>query len=166
MWQQWHSSIGSKNKETPRFTIEPEEHNGISIATIRAALHAQLPCMVSSDIWNQLVNRRTREKLTRPCKLYLVDGARMCALHGCKLDRPIASTYRCPETRVPLTTVWRRGVRTAISSRVANNTRPHHADGSEAATWPEKTIPPRYQQWVWTLMGKCRTPVYTDRTSG
>jgi hypothetical protein len=28
----------------------------------------------------------------------------------------------------------------AISSRVANSTRPLHVDDSEAATWPEKTI--------------------------
>jgi hypothetical protein len=28
----------------------------------------------------------------------------------------------------------------AISSRVANSVRPHHADDSGAATWPEKTI--------------------------
>jgi hypothetical protein len=27
-----------------------------------------------------------------------------------------------------------------ISSRVVNSTRPHHVDGSRAATWPEKTI--------------------------
>ena len=26
--------------------------------------------------------------------------------------------------------------------------------------------PPRYKQWIRTPMGKCRTPAYTDRTSG
>jgi hypothetical protein len=49
------------------------------------------------------------------------------------------STCRYPEIGVPLTTVWRRGARAAISSRVANSTRPHHVDDSGATTWPEKT---------------------------
>jgi hypothetical protein len=30
--------------------------------------------------------------------------------------------------------------RAAISSRIANSARPHHTDGSGAATWPKKTI--------------------------
>jgi hypothetical protein len=50
---------------------------------------------------------------------------------------------RYPETGVPLTIVWRRGARTTISSRVANSTQPHHADGSKATTWPEKKISPK-----------------------
>jgi hypothetical protein len=29
-----------------------------------------------------------------------------------------------------------------------------------------RRYPPRYQRWVQTPMGKCRTPAYTDRTSG
>jgi hypothetical protein len=45
-----------------------------------------------------------------------------------------------PETRVPLTTAWRRGAHAAISRRVVNSTRPHHVYGSRAAMWPEKTI--------------------------
>jgi hypothetical protein len=28
----------------------------------------------------------------------------------------------------------------AISSREVSSTRPHHVDGSRAATWPERTI--------------------------
>jgi hypothetical protein len=47
---------------------------------------------------------------------------------------------RYPETGVPLNTVRRHGANAAISSRVVNNTRPHHVDGSGAATWPEKII--------------------------
>jgi hypothetical protein len=50
------------------------------------------------------------------------------------------SFCRYPETRVPLTTVWRRGTHAAISSRVVNSTRPHHMGGSGTATWPEKMI--------------------------
>jgi hypothetical protein len=45
-----------------------------------------------------------------------------------------------PRTGVPLTTVWRHGAHAAISSRVVNNTQPHHVDDSGVATWPEKTI--------------------------
>jgi hypothetical protein len=51
----------------------------------------------------------------------------------------ILGRCRYLETGVPLTTVWRRGARAAISSRVVNNIRPHHVDGSGATTWPGKT---------------------------
>ena len=73
---------------------------------------------------------------------------------------------RYPETGVPLTTVWRRGIHAAISSRVVNSARPHHVDGSGAATWLEKTIYSKVSTVGLDPMGKCRTPVHTDRTSG
>jgi hypothetical protein len=47
---------------------------------------------------------------------------------------------RYPKTGVPLTTVRRHGAHATISTHVVNNTRPHHVDGSGAATWPEKLI--------------------------
>jgi hypothetical protein len=73
---------------------------------------------------------------------------------------------RYPETGVPLTTVWRHGARVAISSRVGNNARPHHVDGSRATTWPEKTISSKVSTVDPDPMGKCQTPAYMDRTSG
>jgi hypothetical protein len=63
--------------------------------------------------------------------------------HGGVINDSISPTRddcRYPETGVPLTTAQRRGAHAAISSRVVNNTRPHHVDGSGTATRPEKTI--------------------------
>jgi hypothetical protein len=47
---------------------------------------------------------------------------------------------RYPEIGVPLTTVCRHGAHASISSRVVNSARPHHVDGSGAATCLEKMI--------------------------
>jgi hypothetical protein len=47
-----------------------------------------------------------------------------------------------------------------------NSTRPHHVDGSGAATWLEKTIYSKVSTVGPDPTGKYRTPVYTDRTSG
>jgi hypothetical protein len=62
--------------------------------------------------------------------------------------------------------VRRHGAHAAISSRVVNSTRPHHVDGFGAAMWPEKMIYSRISTVGPDPMGKCRTPVRTDRTSG
>ena len=59
----------------------------------------------------------------------------------------------------------------AISSRVGNNTRPHHMDGSRATTWPEKTISSEVSTVGSEPHGKvpnprvrCRTSTGADRT--
>jgi hypothetical protein len=53
-------------------------------------------------------------------------------------------------------------------SLVASGTTPNStacmAPGSPCGQ--EKRYTPRCQQWVWTPMGKCRTPVHVGRTSG
>jgi hypothetical protein len=54
----------------------------------------------------------------------------------------------------------------AISSRVASSARPRHAGSSWAATWPEKTISSKVSPVGPDPHGKCRTPVYTNWTSG
>jgi hypothetical protein len=46
---------------------------------------------------------------------------------------------RYPRSGVPLATAWGRGAHTTISSRVGNNTRLHHMDGSRVTMWPEKS---------------------------
>jgi hypothetical protein len=79
------------------------------------------------------VSKRTEAARRSPVKLWPHLQARILPLGG------HGGHCRYPEIGVPLTTVWRRGARAAISSRVANNTRPHHVDGSGATTWPEKT---------------------------
>jgi hypothetical protein len=47
-----------------------------------------------------------------------------------------------------------------------NSTQPHHVDGSGPPHGQRRRYTPRCQQWVRTPTGECRTPVYTDRTSG
>jgi hypothetical protein len=53
-----------------------------------------------------------------------------------------------------------------VSSRMANNTRPHHADGSRAAAWPKKMIHSKVSAGVRNPIGKCQTPAYTDQSFG
>jgi hypothetical protein len=79
----------------------------------------ELPSM----LWG---NRTTPNRATGETPFFLVYGAEACCQY--------------PGTGVPLTTVWRHGVRAASSSRVENSARPHHVDGSRTAMWPEKTI--------------------------
>jgi hypothetical protein len=76
--------------------------------------------------------------------------------------------------------VRRHGAHAAISSRVVNSIRPHHVDGSRAATWPEKMIHPKVSTMGPDPHGKVsdpyiyrpdlqagsRTSVGTDRTTG
>jgi hypothetical protein len=49
---------------------------------------------------------------------------------------------------------------------ISNSTRPHHVYGSRAATWPEKMTYSKVSTVSPDPTGKCRTTVYTDRTSG
>jgi hypothetical protein len=88
--------------------------------------------------------------------------------------------YQYPGNGVPVTTVWMCCAHAAILSHVANNTWPHHEDGSRAATWPGKTIsykvstvaPDPYGKVsdpcisVPDLRAGSRTSVGTDRTPG
>jgi hypothetical protein len=111
-------------------------------------------------IGGDYVSKRTEAAHQSPIKLWPHLQARILPLGG-----PVGHC-RCPKTRVPLTTVIRRGTHTAVSSRVVNSTRPHHMDGSGAAAWPEKTIYSKVSTVGPDPMGKCRTLVYTDRTSG
>jgi hypothetical protein len=78
-------------------------------------------------------------------------------------DQNIKRNCRYPESGVPPTTVWRRGARTAISSRTVNSTRPHRVDGSRGPTWREKSIHPRMYQLDRTPARKRRTPDYGPR---
>jgi hypothetical protein len=89
-----------------------------------------------------------------------------CTLLYSSRHKEAKSICRYPEKGVPLTTVRRRYTRATTSSRVVNNTLHHHVDSSGVATWPGKTIYSKISTVGLDPMGKCRTPVHVDRTSG
>jgi hypothetical protein len=49
--------------------------------------------------------------------------------------------------------------------QASNSTRPHHVDDSRITTWPEKMIYAKVSIVSPDPMGKCQTPMYTDRVS-